>query len=166
MSRNTIAMALLGLVFIAALALPVSAAQADGNTAGKASKIDPQLKNALWANHQEYRLRQFDLNVQRADSVITILDKYGIDTTKPQATLTTISGQRADLEKALEGRDRDSLKTINANLMSLWKQFAQEVRESVKEHYQAGNAGGKGSSTGSMDGAGEDSLMAAATVTL
>ena len=141
MSKSTIAMAVLGLFLVAALALPVSAAPANGNAAGKAVKIDPQLKEDLWANHVQYRLQHYDLNVQRAQGVITILDKYGIDTTKPEATLATISAQRSALETALTNKDRDALKTINANLLSLWKQFAQEVKESIKSHYKVGRAG-------------------------
>ena len=141
MSKSTIAMALLGLVLVAALVLPASAAQANGNAAGKAAKIDPQLKEDLWANHVQYRLQHFDLNIQRGESVIAILGKYGIDTTNPETTLATISGQRSALETALQNKDRDALKTINTNLASLWKQFAQEVKESIKSHYKVGRAG-------------------------
>jgi len=135
MSRTIIATAILGLVIVAALALPASAAQANGNAAGKAA-IDPQLKADLWDNHHQYRLEHFDLNVQRATSVIGILDKYGIDTAKPEATLATISGEREALDTALASQDREALKTINQELLSLWKQFAQEVKESIKDHYR------------------------------
>ncbi len=69
--------------------------------------------------------------------MIGILDKYNIDTTEMQATLASISGQRAALDIALTDKDRDSLKTINANLASLRKQFIQEVKESVRSHYSA-----------------------------
>jgi len=140
MSGNIIATAILGLVIVAALALPASAAQANGNAAGKAA-IDPQLKADLWDNHHQYRLAHFDLNVQRANSIIGILDKYGIDTTRPQATLSTISGERGALDTALASQDRDALKTINEQLLTLWKQFAQEVKESIKDHYRGAKAG-------------------------
>ncbi|HTY51644.1 MAG TPA: hypothetical protein VMB35_00440 [Methanomicrobiales archaeon] len=139
MSRNIIATAILGLVIVAALALPASAAQADGNAAGKAA-VDPQLKADLWANHHQYRLAHFDLNVQRANSIIGILDKYGIDTTQPQATLATISGERGALDTALTNQDRDALKTINQQLLSQWKQFAQEVKQSIRDHYRGAKA--------------------------
>ena len=158
MSANTIAMAFLGLVLVAALALPVSAAQADGNAAVRVAQIDPQLTADLWANHEQYRLAHFDLNIQRATSIIGILDKYGIDTTRPSATLATISDQRAALKTALDNKDRDALKTINANLLSLWKQFAKDVRDSIRAHYQAGHAGaGSGTTVTPGNGAGEGS---------
>jgi hypothetical protein len=67
-----------------------------------------------------------------------------------QATLTTISGERSALDTALTNKDEASLKTINANLESLWKQFVQETRDSVKAHYTAARAAAKASATGTV----------------
>jgi hypothetical protein len=125
------------------LVLPAAAAPAGQQTTGNA--IDQGLKDDLWANHHQYRLQEFDLNVQRANSVISILDKYSIDTTQVQATLTTITGERAALDTALTNKDTAGLKTINADLQSLWKQFAQETKDSVKAHYTAARAAAKAS---------------------
>ena len=74
------------------------------------------------------------MNVQQAESVITILEKYKIDTTACQATLTTISGKRSALETALTARDQAKLKTVNAELKTLWQQFRKEIRDAVRDH--------------------------------
>jgi len=137
--------AILAFCFIGMLVLPAAAATAGQGTTGQGSAIDQGLKDDLWANHHQYRLQEFDLHVQRADSVIGILDKYSIDTTQMQATLTEIKGERAALDAALTNKDKESLKTINANLVSLWKQFAQEMKDSVKDHYTAARAALKSS---------------------
>jgi hypothetical protein len=121
---------------IGMLAVPVAAAAIgdEVNTQGQA--IDQNLKDDLWTNHHQNRLKEFDLHVQRAESVIGILEKYNIDTTKVQATLEAISGKRSALDDALKTRDREELKTINADLVSLWKQIRIDVRDSIKTHYR------------------------------
>jgi hypothetical protein len=81
--------------------------------------------------------------------VIGILNKYSIDTSRMQSTLATISDKRTSLDTALTNKDKESLKTINADLLSLWKQFAQEMKDSVKAHYTAARAAAKVSATGS-----------------
>jgi len=146
-SKNIMKGALLAFCLIGMLVLPAAAAPTGQGTAGQTSAIDQGLKDDLWANHHQYRLQEFDLHVQRANSVIGILNKYNIDTTPMQATLTKISGERAALDTALTNQDKASLKTINADLLSLWKQFAQETRDSVKAHYTATRAAAKASAT-------------------
>jgi hypothetical protein len=99
------------------------------------STVEQGLKDDLWANHQQYRLQAFDMNVQRATGVISILNQYGIDTTACTGTLSTIGSKRSSLETALTNKDREGLKTINADLKTLWKQFRTEMRDAIKEHY-------------------------------
>ncbi|MGA2914392.1 MAG: hypothetical protein ABSE07_12900 [Methanoregula sp.] len=70
--------------------------------------------------------------MQRATSVISILNKYGIDTTTYQNTLSTISSQRSTLETALTAKDKDELKTVNAELKTLWQQFRRDMRDAIK----------------------------------
>jgi len=139
-SKTVMKGALLSLCLIGMLVLPAAAAT---GTTGQASTVDQGIRDDLWANHEQYRMQEFDMHVQRANSVIGILDKYSIDTTQMQATLTTISGERAALDTALSGRDTAGLKTINVNLVTLWKQFAQETKDSVKAHYTAARAAAK-----------------------
>jgi hypothetical protein len=140
--------AFLALCLVGMIVLPAAATTAGQATTGQASVIDQGLKDDLWVNHHQYRLQEFDLHVERANSIIGILDKYNIDTTQMQATLTTISGERAALDTALANRDKAGLKTINANLVSLWKQFAQEMKDSVKGHYTAARVAAKTGVTG------------------
>ena len=136
-SQTILKGAFLAFCLIGMLVLPAAAAPAGQGAFGQKSVIDQGLKDDLWTNHHQYRLQEFDLHVQRANSVTGILKKYNIDTTQMQATLSTISGERAALDTALTNKDKEGLKTINANLVSLWKQFAQERKDCVKAHYTA-----------------------------
>ena len=132
MSRNTIGIAILGLVLVAALALPVSAAKADGNAYGKAGRIESGLKDELWAVHMQYRLQVYDTRVEGANKAVSVLAKYGCPTTDVDATVTAIENERTPLSDALKARDRAALKEVNQELARLWKQFREQFRASVK----------------------------------
>jgi len=137
--------AFIALCLIGMLVLPAAAAPSGHAAKGNASAINQALKDDLWNNHQQYRLQEFDTNVQRATSVITILNKYSIDTTTCQGTLSTISGKRSALATALSAKDQSGLKTINADLKTLWQQFSTETKEAIKAHdgnRAAGNSAG------------------------
>jgi len=141
MSKNIILRsAFIAFCLIGMLVLPAAAAPATQGTPA-ISTADQGLKDDLWANHQQYRLQRFDLNVQQAESVLTILEKYNIDTTACQATLTTLIGKRSELEAALSARDQAKLKTVNAELRTLWQQFRKEIRDTVRDHRGKGAAG-------------------------
>jgi hypothetical protein len=143
MNKNTILRsAFVAFCLIGMLVLPAAAAPAVLGTTAKVSTVDQGLKDDLWANHQTYRLQAYDMNVHRATSVISILNKYGIDTTACTGTLSTISGKRSALETALTNKDKEGLKTVNADLKTLWQQFRTEMREAIKDHYggKAGNS--------------------------
>ena len=151
--KNAVKGAFLALCLIGMLVLPASASTTGTITTGKASAIDAGLKDDLWNSHVQHRLAIYDSNVQYAQNILSTLEKYGIDATPAQATLTTISGKRSDLETALQNRDQAALKTINADLLSLWKEFRTEVKDAIRSHYKgsspatvpstvaAGNAG-------------------------
>jgi hypothetical protein len=141
MSKNTILRsAFVVFCLIGMLVLP-AAAEPAGQGTPSISITDQGLRDDLWANHQQYRLQRFDLNVQQAESVITILGKYKIDTTACRATLITISGKRSELETALSARDQAKLKTVNAELRTLWQQFRKEIRDVHRNHAGKGTAG-------------------------
>jgi hypothetical protein len=141
MDKNTILRsAFVAFCLIGMLVLPAAAAPA-GQGTPSISTTDQGLKDDLWANHQQYRLQRYDLNVQQAESVITILGKYNIDTTACRATLTTISGKRSALEAALSARDQEKIKTVNAELRTLWQQFRKEIRDAARDHRGKGAAG-------------------------
>jgi hypothetical protein len=98
--------------------------------------IDQGLKTELWNNHVQYRLQEFDNHVQNANNIIGILNQYNIDTTQMQATLSTISGMRSELQTALQNHDTAGLKTINSQLKILWKQFRTEKNQAISSYYQ------------------------------
>ena len=126
--------AIIACCLIGMLVLPVAAAT--GGVAGNRTGIDPALKSDLWTNQQAHRLAIFDENVRNADNVIGILDKYGIDTAQMQATLGQITGDRSALQSAFANQDRNALKTVNQQLLALWKQFRQEAVTAVRTHYR------------------------------
>ena len=141
MNTNTILKgAFIAFCLIGMLVLPAAAVPAVQGTA-KVNTVDQGLKDDLWANHQQYRLQVYDMNVQRATSVISILNKYGIDTTTCTGTLSTISGKRPALETALTNKDKAGLKTVNADLKTLWQQFRTEMRDAIRDHYGKNAAG-------------------------
>ena len=132
MSRNTIATAILALVLVAAIALPVSAAQATANAAGQAGKIDPQLKSDLWNTYGKYRLQVYDTRVQGANEVVSVLGNHGCPTGDLATTVTAIGDERTALSDALTNHDRKALQGVNQQLVSLWKQFREQAKASIK----------------------------------
>lgn len=132
MSRNSIAMAILGLVLVAAIALPVSAAQANGNAVGQAGKIDPQLKSDLWNVYGKYRLQVYDTRVQGANEAVTVLGSHGCPTGDLTTIVTAIGNERTALSDALTNHDRTALQGVNQQLVSLWKQFRDQAKASIQ----------------------------------
>jgi hypothetical protein len=142
MNKNTILRsAFVAFCLIGILVLPAAAAPAVQGTTAKVSTVDQGLRDDLWANHQLYRLQAYDMNVQRATSVISILNKYGIDTTACTSTLSAIGGKRPALETALANKDLKGLKTVNDDLRTLWQQFRMEMKDAMREHYGKKAAG-------------------------
>ena len=146
MQKSTIMKgAIIACCLIGMLVLPAAAA-GQGNAA-----IDPGLKNALWTEQGQHRLTVFDANVQHANNVIGILGQYNIDTTQMQATLAQITGERSALQAAFANQDREALKTVNQQLVTLWKQFRQGALTAVRDHYKTA-AQARTTSTGSAAG--------------
>ena len=121
------------LCLIGMVVLPVAALN-PGAGMGALDKhpIDPGLKEDLWTIHTEHRLGRYDLNVQSAREVITTLDSHGYDTVTLTGILDEIRGKRIALADALEARDRNALKDINQELLQLWKDFRQELRQLIR----------------------------------
>jgi hypothetical protein len=141
-SKTMLRGAFVAFCLIGMLVLPAAAEPGNGHIAKmNGSAVDQGLRDELWANHQQYRLQGFDTNVQRSNSVIGILGKYGVDTTESQATLSTITSKRTELETALAGRDRDNLKTVNEELRTLWQQFRTDMKDALKDRYGKGASG-------------------------
>jgi hypothetical protein len=127
---------------ICMLALPAAAAQ-DGQvitarqafTGQTAAVVDDGLKEDLWNNHMEFRLKAFDLRVEHGRDIIGILQSHGCDTTDLERILSGISSKRPELESALRNMDREALRAVNEELRNLAQQFRQEMRECIREKY-------------------------------
>ena len=132
MSRNIIGIAILGLVLVAALALPVSAAQGNGNAYGKAGRIDSGLKSDLWGIQAKYRLQVYDLHVAAANDVVSVLGSHGCQTGDLSATATAIGNERTALSDAITNQDRKALQTVNQDLVKLWQQFREQAKASIQ----------------------------------
>lgn len=142
--------AFLAFCLIGMLTLPVAAATDGQAMNAQGPIIDQKLKDDLWDNHQTNRLERFAMNVDQAQSVLTILGNYRIDITKCEDTLAKIKGKRSALETALSKKDREQLQTINAELRTLWQQFRTEVRESIKAKYGITRSAMKNTLPGTM----------------
>jgi DNA integrity scanning protein DisA with diadenylate cyclase activity len=130
MKGTILAFCLVGMLVLPAAASSGTSQGTNGNVI-----INNGLLTELWNNHVQYRLQEFDNHVQNANNIIAILGQYNIDTSQLQATLSTISGMRPELQTALQDHDTASLKTINAQLAELWKQFRTEKNEAIRNYY-------------------------------
>jgi hypothetical protein len=131
-ATRLIAGVLLACCFIGMVVLPASAATGVQGMNARAAKIDAGLQDDLWKTHAENRLETFDLHVQHAKDVTDVLEAHQIDASRPQAILDQFAALRPELEQALTGHDRDALKTVNARLIDLGKQFLQAVRNAIR----------------------------------
>jgi len=143
-SKNMVKGVFLAFCIIGMLVLPAAAAPISHTANGNGTKIDQGLADDLASNRVQYRLQEFDMHVTRANSVISILNKYSIDTTHMQSTLNTISSKRSSLETAMTNKDQESVKAINGELKTLREQLMTDMKESVKAH----RAAAKSSATG------------------
>mgnify|MGYP001573013303 CR=1 FL=1 len=131
-ATRLIAGALLACCLIGMMVLPASAASDVQGMNARAAKIDSGLQDDLWKTHAENRLEAFDMHVQHAKDVIDVLEAHQINTSGPQAVLDQFAAMRPELEQALKNHDRDALKTVNAKLIDLTKQFLKSVRDAIR----------------------------------
>ena len=116
-SKNMVKGVFLALCIFGMLVLPAAAAPLSQTANSNGIKIDQGLADDLASNRVQYRLQEFDMHVTRANSVISILNKYSIDTTHMQSTLNTISSKRSSLETAMTNKDQENIKAINGPTM-------------------------------------------------
>ncbi len=129
--------ALVAVCLTSMLVLPSAAAQNGRGMNGKspAAATDPGLKENLWNSRMQYRLQVFDMHVQHAQDVIGILPTYNIDTMRMQGALFMFSGRkRTELRTALQNRNREARKAINAELTTVGDQFLKEMRDAIRDH--------------------------------
>jgi len=133
MIRRSILITGVLLCLIGMLALPAAAvATGGGSVVSGEGAIDPELKDELWGIHVQHRIDVYERNVQAAGDAIEALGRYGYDTMELSETLDEISVKHDSLAAALNGRDREELKSINADLRHLWKEYRQEFRQLLK----------------------------------
>lgn len=140
-SKTLYRSAFVALCLISMLVLPAAAAQNGQASDMRGNAIDQGLKDELWADHQQYRLQRFDMNVEQATGVLSILDKYGIDAASCRTTVAAITGKRSALESALSTHEQEKLRTVNEEVKTLWKQFRKDIRSALREHYGGRAAG-------------------------
>ncbi|MCU0631056.1 MAG: hypothetical protein MUF37_07890 [Methanoregulaceae archaeon] len=133
--KSMIGLVILGLCLAGMLVMPVAAAPGAIHQA-KTDKVNPAIpqdvKDDLWNVHMKYRIQQFDLNVQKATDVIGVLDKYQYDTTAMKATLSEIMAKKPALQSAVSAKDKDALKSVNQELVNLWKEYGKTVKTVLK----------------------------------
>ncbi|MDD1656021.1 MAG: hypothetical protein LUO87_01415 [Methanomicrobiales archaeon] len=130
---RTLAMATLALCLAGMLVLPAAAAPAaNAERTGKMSTIDSGLRDDLWNVHRDFRLKIYELHVDKAGAVIGVLEEHGCDVTELNDILAQVKGQRDPLKEALENRDRNALKTINQELHRLWQEFRKGFRDCIR----------------------------------
>ena len=133
MKRRSILIIGVLLCLIGMLALPAAAvATGGGSVVSGEGTIDPELKDELWGIHVQHRLDVYERNVQAAGDATEALGRYGYDTMELSETLDEISEKHDSLAAALNDRDREKLKSINADLGHLWKEYRQEFRQLLK----------------------------------
>ena len=130
-----IGLTILGLCLVGMLVIPVAAAPGATHQVKAAqtnSTLPQAVKDDLWSVHLKYRLQQFDQNIQKATDIIGVLDKYQYDTTALKATLAEITAKRPALESAVSAKDKNALKTVNLELVNLWKEFGKTTKSVLK----------------------------------
>lgn len=114
------------------LTIPVAALDSDSQVAIGGNRIDPGLKDELWKIHTAHRLDRYDANVKTAEKIIKALDKYGYDTDEISDIQYDISEKRGELKEALDTKDWEALKSVNQDLINLWRDFRKELRQLFK----------------------------------
>lgn len=133
MTKRTVLIAGLLFCLVGLLILPAAAAVVGGESAGQGEgAIDQELKDELWNIRVQHRLFDYENHIDAAADAIEVLERYGYDTSGLSATLGEISAQHDALETALNAKDREGLKSINADLRHLWNEYRQEFKQLLR----------------------------------
>lgn len=87
------------------------------------------LESSYWATRTSEELADFDLRIQRSQTVIDSLQAKGYDNSTAQAKLGEITDKRSSLESALASHDKTQIDTLQQQIGSLWQQLAAIVKE-------------------------------------
>jgi hypothetical protein len=86
------------------------------------------LKEQYWGIRKETVLENFDIRVERAQNLVTILEERGFDISEAQNKLGEINLLRGELEAALDERDNIEILRVSLEALELSKELAEIVR--------------------------------------
>jgi hypothetical protein len=99
---------------------------------GELATLDKQFVTLVqgdeWTGRETTRLAAFDKEAARMQGVLANLTAKGVDVSQAQAVLTQIGDERDPLKAALDAHDATALKTVNAQIKTLDKQFLDIVK--------------------------------------
>jgi TolA-binding protein len=84
---------------------------------------------SVWS---DYRLKLLDLRIESASELLATFEENGVDMSEARAVLARIGDLREELAAAFEAGDRDAVKEIYEELVPLWKEFRDTVREAAR----------------------------------
>ena len=87
------------------------------------------MESSYWTTRTSEELANFDLRVQRSQTVIDSLKVKGYDNTTAQAKLAEIIAKRSSLESALASHDKKQIEPVQQQIGSLWEQLATIVKD-------------------------------------
>lgn len=91
-------------------------------------RLDP-LKNQYWATRKANVLQNFDIRVERAQTVLDRLTERDYDTSAAQAELDEIETLRSDLEAALDAMDNVRILGVSLDALERSIALAQTIRD-------------------------------------
>jgi hypothetical protein len=86
-------------------------------------------KDSLWLSKDTARISVFNRESQQRAAVLRSLSKQGVDISRALNISQQINAQRVILQKALEDRSLDALKTTNNGLKTMNREFRTTVDE-------------------------------------
>ena len=87
------------------------------------------LENHYWDSRKANVLKNFDIRVERAQNVLSVLEERGYDISEAQDKLDEIIALRGDLETALDERDNLEILEVSLNALELSRELAEIVRD-------------------------------------
>jgi hypothetical protein len=128
---------LAGLCLATFLIAPVAAVPKEKIPAGpanlKAGTINESLKEDLWAIHADYRMKNFVLQLEQGQQIISALHSYGYEAGDLESSLADIESLETNLSDALVSQNRSALKQVDKDIRSTWKDFYKSLRSLIRD---------------------------------
>lgn len=87
-----------------------------------------ELKDQYWETRKANVLENFDIRVERAQSILDILEEREYDVTEAQVKIDEIIALRDDLAAALDERDNPEIIRVSVDALELSRELAEIVR--------------------------------------